>query len=156
MIRGTKPKPTKIHLLNGNPSLLNLDNRVEPEPDITIPDCPKHLIPAARREWKRISVELFAIGLISQVDRTALAIYCQAYGRWVEAEKKIKQTGEVIKAPSGYPVLNPYLSIANRAYDIMYRFLVEFGMTPAARVRLAVPGRKKTIDPLEDILAGVN
>jgi phage terminase small subunit len=44
----------------------------------------------------------------------------------------------VIKAPSGYPIASPYLSIANTAMAQMTRLLVEFGMTPSSRSRVAV------------------
>jgi P27 family predicted phage terminase small subunit len=153
---GRIPKPTKMHIMNGNPSRLNLDDRIEPEPDVKIPDCPRHLSKEAKKEWHRLSKELFAIGLISNVDRSAFAAYCQAYGRWVNSENKIKKTGDVIEAPSGYPIQNPYLSVSNKAVEQMHKFLTEFGMTPASRTRLAVTGKKKTTDPLEELLAGVN
>ncbi len=42
----------------------------------------------AKAEWKRLAGEVHRLGIVSQLDRAALA-YCQAYGRWAEAEKKL-------------------------------------------------------------------
>ena len=47
-------------------------------------------------------------------------------------------------------MLNPYLSIANKAMDQMRRFLIEFGMTPSSRARVTtVP--EDTGSPLEQL-----
>lgn len=35
------------------------------------------------------------------LDRAALAAYCQAYGRWVEAERKLAEAPMLLKMPSG-------------------------------------------------------
>ncbi len=100
---------------------------------IVIPKCPKHLDENARKEWRRISQELHRLNLLTIVDRAALAAYCQAWGRWVEAEAAIQRFGAVIKTPKGLPLVNPYLRIAELAIDQMRKFLVEFGMTLSSR-----------------------
>ena len=50
----------------------------------------------------------------------------------------------VIKSPSGYPVHNPYLSIANTALKQLQQFANEFGMTPSSRTKAAKVAAKKT------------
>jgi phage terminase small subunit len=45
--------------------------------------------------------ELGAVGLVSKVDRAAIAAYCEAYGRWAEAASKLHERGLLVKAPSG-------------------------------------------------------
>src|SRR5262245_27314232 len=99
---------------------------------------PEHLSEAAKAEWTRMSAELSKLGLLTIVDRSAFGAYCMAGGRWVEAEGALRKTGPVVKAPSGYPMLSPYLAVANRALEHMRMFLIEFGMTPASRAKLAV------------------
>ncbi len=90
------------------------------------------------QEWKRIGRKLLACGLLTEIDGAALALYCQAWARWIEAEGNLVRYGTVIKAPSGYPIASPYLSIANTAMTQMARLLVEFGMTPSSRSRVVV------------------
>ena len=135
MKSGPPPTPTRLKLLRGNPSKRPLNNK-EPKPRITIPSCPKHLNQEARKEWRRITRELAALGLISNLDRAALAAYCDAYARWVEASENVRQFGLILKSPSGYPIQSPYLAILNKAIEQMRVFLVEFGMTAASRSRI--------------------
>ena len=53
-------------------------------------------------EWHRLAGTLYDMGVLTMVDRAALAAYCQAYGRWVEAEEKLSDTPALLKTPSGY------------------------------------------------------
>ena len=92
---------------------------------------------------------LLDLGLMSDLDRAALAAYCQAWSRWVEAEDALRQYGVVIKSPSGFPMQSPFLSVANKALEQMRGLLIEFGMTPASRTKVhgeprAEPDRSKS------------
>ncbi len=142
---GRRPKPTKLKLLQGTQRSDRI-NRREPDPKSEIPSCPKHIQGESRREWKRITKELGALGLLTRVDRAAIAAYCDAYGRWTEAASKLSEKGLLVKAPSGYPILNPYLSIINSALDQMRKFLTEFGMTPSSRTRINVAKKNEDED----------
>ena len=82
-------------------------NHDEPEPPDGIPRCPKHLAPVARTEWRRVARSLHAMGVLTPIDRAALAAYCQSYAKWVEAETKLKETPPLLKTPSGYVQQSP-------------------------------------------------
>ena len=112
-----------------------------PEQQIARPiiECPVELGPIARMEWDRIVPELNALGLLIPLDRGALANYCCAYALWLEAIEGIQKFGSMIKAPSGYPVQSPYVSLVNKQVDIMIRLASEIGLTPAARQKLLPP-----------------
>jgi P27 family predicted phage terminase small subunit len=77
------------------------------------------------------------LGYISQLDRAALAAYCQAYGRWTEAERMLKETPALIKLPSGYIQPSPWLGIANKQLELMHKFLAELGLSPVSRSRVS-------------------
>jgi P27 family predicted phage terminase small subunit len=109
----------------------------------------------AKAEWKRISRELLSVGLLTEVDRSALAAYCAAFARWVKAEKELQNMPAVVKAPSGYPMPNPYIGIANTALDQMRKFLTEFGMTPASRSRIQVEPASCDADPFAAFMASI-
>jgi len=136
-MRGRKPKPTAMKLLEGNPGHRPL-NVGEPRPAQRIPTCPAHLCSPAKAEWKRLAVQLSALRILTELDRAALAAYCQAYGRWVEAERKLKDTPMLLKMPSGYVQQNPWLTIANKQLELMHKFLSEFGLSPVSRSRVSV------------------
>ena len=144
---GRRPKPTALKKITGNPGKRSLNTR-EPEPDLNIPDCPEHLDDVARQEWARIAPQLHGMKVLARVDRAALAAYCQAWSRWVDAEVNLRKYGAVIKTPKGYPIQNPYLGIANTAIDLMRKFLTEFGMTPSSRSRISTVAEQGL--PVED------
>ncbi len=101
---------------------------------------------AGPAEWARIVAELAMIGLITRPDRAALAAYCVAYSRWVAAERKIQELGTMLmRTAVGSVAQSPYVTISNRAMEIMHKFLTEFGMTPVSRTRVSVsaPDKKK-------------
>ena len=153
-VRGRKPKPTELKILQGNPGKRTLNKR-EPRPE-GIPTCPTHLDKAAKAEWRRITKELIPLGLLTNVDRAALAAYCAAYARWADAEKQIQKFGAVIKSPkSGFPIPNPYVTIANTSMDHMRKYMVEFGLTPSSRSRLQVEPVKPQRDPFEEFMRGI-
>lgn len=135
-MRGRKPTPTVVRRANGNPGR-RAYNWDEPVPPDALPTCPRHLNVAAKIEWKRLAGSLFRMGVLTMVDRAALAAYCQAWGRWVEAEEKLKETPLLIRTPSGYIQQSPWLSVANKQLEIMGRFMAELGITPASRSRVA-------------------
>lgn len=56
-------------------------NAVKPR----LPAVPAHLPPTAKAEWRRIGRQLADAGLLTALDTTALALYCEAYARWLEA-----------------------------------------------------------------------
>src|SRR5687768_15051802 len=86
--RGPKPMSARAHLMRGNASKKPLaDLQDEIQLLVETPDCPKHLWPEARREWKRVSAELEDAGLVAKIDRAALALYCQAWARMVWHEE---------------------------------------------------------------------
>lgn len=142
-MRGRKPVPTALRLVTGNPGKRPF-NPHEPKPPIAIPSCPAHLSPSAKSEWKRLARTLHQLGVISELDRAALAAYCQAYGRWVEAERKLKETPSLLRTPAGYVQPSPWLGIANKNLEMMHKFMSELGLSPVSRTRVkAQPPTRK-------------
>lgn len=141
---GRPPVPTNLKILNGNPGKrpLNLD---EPKYDIKVPKFPENLAEEAGEEWKRITRLLKSSRIITEADRAALTGYCVNWARWLDAERHLAAEGVLVKhkapEPSTYEYLevNDYLKISEKALQGMSKFLSEFGLTPAARVRLKAP-----------------
>jgi P27 family predicted phage terminase small subunit len=150
---GRKPKPSALHELEGT---RNRRKTNEPKPT-GVPICPKHLDKTAKQEWKRISAELLSLGLLTSVDRAALAAYCTAWSRWCDAEANIQKDGPVCVSPkSGYPMQSPWVGIANTSMQMMHRFLSEFGMTPASRSRISVANADDSgEDAFETFMKGI-
>ena len=70
-MRGRKPKPTVLKLLDGNPGKRPLNDR-EPTAPQGIPEPPNWLDDEARAEWFRTVKVLADMGVMSLADDTAL------------------------------------------------------------------------------------
>lgn len=149
--RGPQPQPTNLRVLNGNPSKRPLPQN-EPKPKPIAPKCPQWLDKDAKTEWKRVATELEKLGLLTQIDRTAMAAYCQSYSRWKEAEMALSKHGTVFKTPNGYIQQLPQVAIANKYAKMMKEFSQEFGLTPASRTRIEVKPVGEEEDPMEKLL----
>jgi len=139
MTAGRKPKPTALKLVTGNPGHRPL-NRKEPKPEAAIPECPEFVQGEARKTWHKVARKLHRIGLLTEIDDMALAVLCQSWAEYLEASAKLRETGMLVKSPNGYPMMNPYLAIANQAVKKVRSLLAEFGMSPSSRSRIAAAG----------------
>ena len=159
-MRGRKPKPTHLRVIGGNAGKRPINER-EPVPARALPTPPPELSDDAKVEWGRVSEELYRIGLLTGIDRGTLAAYCQAYGRWMQAERAIAEMakrdpltgGLMIKTTNGNAIQNPLIGTANKAMSDMVRYAAEFGMTPSARSRIKAEAREEE-DPADKYLAG--
>jgi P27 family predicted phage terminase small subunit len=147
---GPPKKPSAWRRMEGNRGK-RAWNHAEPQPPEGTPDCPEHLSAEARAEWYRLVDTLVSMGVISIVDRAVLAAYCQAYGRWVEAEEKLKETPLLFKTPSGYVQQSPWLNGANKQMELMGRYMAEIGLTPASRSRIAIANPANEPEPIDKI-----
>ena len=89
---GRKPLPTKLKMLKGTAQKCRV-NPNEPELAPALPEPPDFLGETAREEWLRKAPVLVRMGVLTEGDDAALAAYCQAFERFVEAERKIRQSG---------------------------------------------------------------
>lgn len=139
MKRGTKPTPRNLKLVRGNPNKQPI-NEQEPQPAIKVPKPPAFLNAVAKRHFTATAIQLAALGIMTEIDRDALAIYAQAFATWREAVLKVGETGAVYKTTAGNIIQHPHFGVANKASEQMRKMLAEFGMTPSSRTRIKVDG----------------
>lgn len=136
MARTGRPRiPTKLHILHGNPGKRPLNDK-EPQPELKIPVPPAFITGVALEEWTRITKELHTLGLIAEINRALIAAYCKAYADWTEAEWHYDNEPKIYKTETGYPVLTPWRSVADKAFERMCRVATGFGMDPASMSRI--------------------
>jgi P27 family predicted phage terminase small subunit len=142
MPAGRKPKPTELKVLTGNPG----KRRLAASPAGVggtgrAPTAPAWLPDEAKREWRRVARLLTATRVLAESDLSALALYCEAYARYRAALDEI--TGKdgkltlTVDTGTGSIKAHPALTIMNQAQGQMRAILVEFGMTPSSRTRVA-------------------
>lgn len=136
MSRGPIPKSAELRKREGNPGKVAIRDEVKPPP--LRPERPPWLVGYAKEEWEFIVPHLERLGLLTQIDGTALGLYCLSYGRWREAEEILNSEGLTYTTPRGSKYKHPACSISKQYYDQMRQMLGEFGLTPQARARLSV------------------
>ena len=157
-MRGRKPQPTALKLLRNNPGRRPL-NEHEPQHAALDASVPEELLTgavaagswqaAAVGEWRRV-IGTLARGQVTTVDRSALLGYCVKFGQWWALETEAAAHPFLVRAPSGYPIPNPALGMANKAFKLMLVAAIELGITPSSRSRIqlapAEPGTDRIVD----------
>ena len=148
--RGPKPLPSNVRAFTGMRRALraaDLSDGVHPE--VGLPPIPTWLCAEARKEWKRITPELLALGLMTRLDQAALSLYCQAYGRRQQVERALAGRVSTVQAdgkdaaealltmmPSGIVRESVLSRMASDLRSQVDRHLAAFGLSPSARSRV--------------------
>ena len=148
--RGPPPKPAHLKIIEGNPGKRPI--KTSPQPKVGKVTCPEWLSPQAKAEWKRVAPELEQMGVVTSLDRAALAGYCSNYAAWVEATTFIQQNGEHYVTSKGMLRRWPQADTAKQAEQAMRGFASEIGLTPTARARLSVEPVEREEDEFETFL----
>lgn len=148
-MRGRKPKPTRLKLVDGTRK--DRINYHEPVTVMGLPRCPSHLDEEARKKWRQLAVDA---SWFARVDGDAVAMYCMSWSRWLSAEAAVRQVGTVLKSADGGFYQNPYLHVANKAMEQLQKLGAVLGLTPSDRSRLKLCGQEpaESDDPLEQEL----
>lgn len=154
MTRGPIPKPKAINDLKGD-THKRRRHTTEPEPPKTKPTCPEHLDEIAKVQWRHTAEQLELMGLLSGADAMALEMFAAAYSRYRQAEAKVNEgLGVMPGKDTGFPMITAYQTIMNQNLEVCRRYQLEYGLTPGARARLAVPNQPKEDGKWKGILDG--
>lgn len=101
---------------------------------LPVPPPPAHLDKDAKAEWIRLASQLVPRGLLRNLDLTSFEMRCVTYSRWLRANRALKRG--LTYAANGLRRKRPEVQIAAECERLMHQFDSEFGLTPAARVRV--------------------
>ena len=132
--------------------------KTAPLADGASPTVPKGLCRVAKAKWKELIGDLKRNGVLSTDTREMLVSYCTIYAKWIEARKKVEETGLAIESVDkmGQLVIskNPYVAEMHKFRDQLNKLLPEFGLTPASRQKLkSMNLEEKKEDPFAKIMA---
>ncbi len=145
MAKGRRPKPTKLRVLQGNRGKRAI-NKKEPKPLRKQPDPPPHLTEVALEAWDLYAPILMKMGVLTGADAIALE-------RLVECYSEVRKLAEVVEAEghtyettsqSGDLIIRrrPESAQLADADKRLRAYLVEFGLTPAARSKVDADGEQ--------------
>lgn len=158
---GRRPKPTHLKVVSGNPGKRALNKR-EPKPQKVIPSCPEHLSTESKVAWGRLVTMLDRMGVLTEADALALERLCDCYAEILDCRRLIERDGRTYSSvstgkkegdePAVLVKANPAVAMLADADRRFKGYLVEFGLTPAARSKVEVKGGDgdKQEDPLQE------
>jgi P27 family predicted phage terminase small subunit len=143
---GRPPKPTALKVIEGNRGK-RAANKQEPDPNYLVNmDPPEWLRSGAAAVWREVAPKLSAAKLLTEVDVQTLAMGCVAIDQFRRAsakandnlvKTKLVEDGEGKLVETGEHI-NPWAMVQSMAFKQAMTILQQFGMSPAARTRIAV------------------
>lgn len=140
-MKGRKPKPTKLRIIEGNPGRRPLPAvEIPPEP---MPPPPDFLDDVGREEWNRKTTMLFRLGVLHGLDSSTLAMWCATFSRAVRAERMLREieknggdlAGLLVKHKHGF-AMQPLIRVVNQAVTTLNALAAQFYFSPVSRVKL--------------------
>lgn len=117
-------------------SLSTPETPVTPRPETARPQCPRWVGPAGRRIWMELIPELERLGVLTRMDRHALARYCRLAVEWEELTRRIEDVGHVQEYESGAKAPSAEASARAKLGISLLQLERELGLTPAARAKM--------------------
>ena len=136
--------PTSVLKLRG--STLVKGRQGEPTPEAKAPRAPAWLDAEAQREWRYVVPRLVALGVLTEIDRTALAMYCQMFSDYLSAHKMAAEHGLTTMTDKGNVVQHPAVCIARKNWECALKAAREFGLTPSSRTGIRCEAKPDTSD----------
>jgi P27 family predicted phage terminase small subunit len=137
---GRRPTPTALKIATGNPGK-RATNKREPKAD-GIPVPPDHLSDGARRAWFALCPLLASMGIIAKADGIAFERLCECYAEVNELQAALRDGGRVqvviTKSGDSFERQRPQVAMLADADRRLKGYLVEFGLSPAARSKVNV------------------
>lgn len=162
MAKGAKAKPTHLKLLGGNPGKRPIKDAAKAEAEIpkVKPEFPTHLfkskkkenadlVKASKKHWEYIVKVLHPLGLITILDVPILENYIINYSYYLQAIDEVNDKGFSV---GDARKKNPAFSALESLHKFQKEFLIEFGMTPAARSKIQLAGTGEKVDPLDALM----
>ena len=148
---GRRPTPTALKLVAGNPGK-RATNKREPKPKRAIPSCPEHMSNDGRIAWGRMTVLLDRMGVLTEADAFALERLCDCYADVLACRILIERDGRTYTTTTaqGDTLIKGHPAVGQlRAADAQFKsYMIEFGLTPAARSKVNAADDDEKTDPL--------
>lgn len=103
--------------------------------------APEWLNHEAAAEYTRVVIEAAKINLLDNLDLSMLALYADAYSLYIKASKHIQAEGLTVKGFKGVEVPSPYMAIADKCANQIFKCSAKLGLATTDRLRLIVPTR---------------
>lgn len=118
---------------------------------------PTWLSKNAKKQFKKIVIELKKIKLATNLDVNSLAVYADSVVKFIEFEAQLKNMNDLLKECDDIEDTIEKIKAKERIHklivnfttkklqlgDAIRKYSVEFGLTPQSRAKLAIPREKE-------------
>ncbi len=144
MKRGPKPLPRNLRLVLGTETRKDRERPAKPveELPVKIPSPPEYLNAEETETFLVTARKLASMRVMTEADVELLAMYSRAWVEWKDASRRVQEMGLMVRnphyePPKNIPMLNPFLSIRDKAEAKCKAIMLEFGMSPSSRNRVS-------------------
>ena len=150
---GRPRKPDALKRLHGTDRKdRKVKNTAEPK---GTPRRPVGLSSQAIKVWENLEPRLTELGLLADTDESTFAVFCQAYGDWLEMTcylNKLGITNWYTESASGYRQVIPEVAVRDKAYQVMRLLGSRFGLDPSSRSGISTTVNQAPVSSAEEFL----
>jgi P27 family predicted phage terminase small subunit len=145
MGKGRKKIPTKIKEMQGTvEKSRTIENEMVVDQVSELPIVPEWLSEIGKSEFKKVTTQLFNLGMLYSVDLKLVEAYSNEISLYLECEMKLRTINRIDEFESSEGIVlrrqaSPLLKIKNDALNNSLKLATQFGLTPVARASIAAP-----------------
>ena len=145
MGKGRKKIRTKLKKMQGTGRNCRvLENEMEVDLVSKLPQAPEWLSEIGKKEWNKVTNQLFNLEMLYSVDLKLIEAYCNEISLYIECEIKLRKENRIDEFQNSQGDLlrrqaSPLLKIKNDALNNSLKLATQFGLTPVARASISAP-----------------
>ena len=145
MGKGRKKIPTKIKEMQKTvEKSRTIENEMVVDQVSELPIVPEWLSEIGKSEFKKVTTQLFNLGMLYSVDLKLVEAYSNEISLYLECEMKLRTISRIDEFESSEGIVlrrqaSPLLKIKNDALNNSLKLATQFGLTPVARASIAAP-----------------
>lgn len=156
---GRNPLPSKTKALRGTTRKCRETKSDIISVELVGPvSCPPHLKGEAKKIYEQKVQQCFAMGILSEIDADALAVYAWEYAELLRLAAELKDEGYVqtVETKNGSEVkINPKEKVVARKIATVNALGSQFGWSPVSRMRLqAIAKEEEKKDDFQALING--
>ena len=111
-----------------------------------LPTCPDYLSDKAKAHWPELVKDLGNHGIINELDKDMLGIYCNMFARFIELDEKLNDPegpGMTQLTKNKYEVETATFTAWKSMLKPIMSYAKQLGLTPPARIAMKVTDAKQ-------------
>jgi P27 family predicted phage terminase small subunit len=145
MSKGRKKLPSKLKEMQGTTvPCRTVENEMQVDLVKELPEPPEWLSEIGKQEWNKVTLQLFNLQMLHQIDLRLIEAYCNEMSLYIETEQLLRNKGRIqaFKNTDGslkHTQAVPHQKIAKDALAAALKIATQFGLTPTARASISAP-----------------